>query len=156
MIDTSVPLDILNNSGKGTLNEHLAIEFIEINENYIKSRMPVDHRTRQQIGMLNGGASAALAETTASVASYLSVERSEYICLGLELKINHLKPARSGYVFATASPIHIGFQTHVWQVKIEDESGEQIAFSTLTLSILPVAGLNNPDIKAFISKYNIK
>jgi len=153
MIDTTVTLEILNNSGKNTLNEHLGMEFIEINENYLKSRMPVDHRTQQQIGMLNGGASAALAETTASMASYLSIERTKYICLGLELKINHIKPARKGFVYATARPVHQGFQTHVWQVRIEDESNELIAFSVLTLSILPVAGLNNPDIKAFISKY---
>ena len=152
MIDTTVPLEILNKSGINTLHEHLGIEFIEINENYLKSKMPVDHRTQQQMGMLNGGASAALAETTASVASYLSVLRTDYICLGLELKINHVKSARSGFVYATATPIHIGFQTHVWQVKIEDEANELIAFSTITLSILPVAGLNNPDIKAFVSR----
>jgi 1,4-dihydroxy-2-naphthoyl-CoA hydrolase len=153
MIDITVPLEILNDSGKNTLIEHLSIEFIEINENYLKSRMPVDHRTQQQLGMLNGGASAALAETTASVASYLSVERAEYICLGLELKINHVKPARSGFVYATARSIHIGFQTHVWQVRIEDESNELIAFSTITMSVLPVAGLKNPEIKALVSKF---
>jgi 1,4-dihydroxy-2-naphthoyl-CoA hydrolase len=153
MIDTTVPLEILNKSSINTLSEHLGIEIIEVNENYLKSRMPVDHRTQQQMGMLNGGASAALAETTASLASYLSVERTEYICLGLELNINHIKPARKGYVYAIATPIHIGIQTHVWQIRIEDESNELIAFSTLTLSILPVAGLNNPDIKAFILKY---
>jgi 1,4-dihydroxy-2-naphthoyl-CoA hydrolase len=153
MIDTTIPLDILNKSGKDTLSEHLGIEFIEVHENYLKSRMPVDHRTQQQLKMLNGGASAALAETTGSMASYLSVDRKEYICLGLEIKINHVKPARSGYVYAIATPVHIGIQTHVWQIRIEDEAKELIAFSTLTLSVLPVAGLNNPDIKAFISKY---
>lgn len=153
MIDTTVPLDILNKSSLNTLSEHLCIEFIELNENYLKSRMPVDHRTQQQLGMLNGGASAALAETTGSLASYLSVERREYICLGLELKINHIKPARSGFVYAIATPIHLGIQTHVWQIRIEDESNDLIAFSTLTLTVLPITGLNNPDIKAFVSKF---
>jgi 1,4-dihydroxy-2-naphthoyl-CoA hydrolase len=153
MIDTTVPLESLNKSIINTLGEHLGMEFIEINENFLKARMPVDHRTHQPLGMLNGGASAALAETTGSVASYLSVERKVYICLGLELKINHVKPARSGFVYATASPLHLGIQTHVWQIRIEDESDELIAFSTLTLSILPVAGLNNQGIKDFISKF---
>ena len=153
MIDTTVPLESLNKSLINTLGEHLGMEFIEINENYLKARMPVDHRTHQPMGMLNGGASAALAETTGSVASYLSVERKEYICLGLELKINHIKPARNGYVYATARPIHLGIQTHVWQIRIEDEADELIAFSVLTTTVLPLGSINNPEIKAFISKY---
>ena len=153
MIDTTISLELLNKSGVNTLCEHLGIEFIELNVNYLKARMPVDHRTQQQLGMLNGGASAALAETTASAASYLSVNRKEFICFGLEMKINHVKPARNGFVYATAVPVHLGFQTHVWQIRVEDEQAELIAFSTLTLSILPVAGMNNPDIKAFMSKF---
>ena len=153
MIDTTISIELINKSGKNTLSEHLGIEITEINADFLKSRMPVDHRTQQQLGMLNGGASAALAETTGSLASYLSVDRKEYICLGLEMKINHVKSAHTGFVYATATPVHLGIQTHVWQIRIEDESNELIAFSTLTLSILPIAGLNNPEIKAFISKY---
>ena len=153
MIDTTISLELLNKSGKNTLCEHLKIEFTEINKNFLKAKMPVDHSTHQPLGMLNGGASAALAETTASMAAYLSLDRDEYICLGLEMKINHIKPVRSGFVYATATPVHQGIQTHVWQIRIEDDAEDLVAFSTLTMAILPLSRLNNPDIKNFISKF---
>lgn len=153
MIDTTISLELLNKSGNNTLCEHLKIEFIEINENYVKAKMPVDQSTHQPLGMLNGGASAALAETTGSMAAYLSLDREEYICLGLEIKINHIKPVKSGFVYAIATSVHIGVQTHVWQIRIEDDAEDLVAFSTLTMAILPLSRLNNPDIKNFISKF---
>jgi 1,4-dihydroxy-2-naphthoyl-CoA hydrolase len=153
MIDTTISLELLNKSGENTLCEHLCIEFTEINTNYLKARMPVDQSTHQPLGMLNGGASAALAETTGSMAAYLSLDRDEYICLGLEMKINHIKPVKSGFVYAIATPVHIGVQTHVWQIRIEDEGSDLVAYSTLTMAILPLARLNDPGIKDFMSKF---
>jgi 1,4-dihydroxy-2-naphthoyl-CoA hydrolase len=154
MIDTTISLELLNKSGSDTLCEHLNIEFIEINKKYVRAKMPVDKSTHQPLGMLNGGASAALAETTGSMAAYLSLDREEYVCLGLEMKINHLKPVKEGFVYATATPIHIGMQTHVWQIRIEDDANDLVAFSTLTMAILPISRLNNPDIKTLISKFS--
>jgi 1,4-dihydroxy-2-naphthoyl-CoA hydrolase len=116
--------------------------------------MPVDHTTHQPLGMLNGGASAALAETTGSMAAYLSLDRQEYICLGLELKINHIKPVKSGFVYATATPIHLGAQTHVWQIRIEDEANDLVSFTTLTMAILQLSKMNDPNIKNFYSRFS--
>ena len=87
MIDTSVSLQEINKRGAGNMGEHLGIEFIEINEAYLKARLPVDYRTTQPLGMLNGGASAALAETVGSMAAYLSVDRNNFYTLGLEIKV---------------------------------------------------------------------
>jgi 1,4-dihydroxy-2-naphthoyl-CoA hydrolase len=138
MIDTSIPIELINRSNKDTLADHLGIEIIELNENYLKARMPVDKRTYQQYGLLNGGASAALAETAGSVAATLSLDRTKFICLGLEMKINHIKSVKSGFVYATASPVHLGKSTHIWQIHSKDESGELVSLSTLTLVILPL------------------
>ena len=62
------------NSAKNTLVEHLGIEFIERGDDFIKARMPVDHRTIQPMGLLHGGASVALAETLGSSGAYLCVD----------------------------------------------------------------------------------
>ena len=80
--------------------------------------MPVDKRTIQPLGLLNGGASCALAETVASTAANYCVDQSEYYCIGLEINANHLKPATEGAVTAIAKPIHMGKSTHVWEIKI--------------------------------------
>lgn len=138
MIDTSISLEMLNQSNKNTLSETLGIEFIETNENFLKARMPVDYRTHQQLGMMHGGASASLAEMVGSMAAYLSINRDLQYCVGLELKINHIKGVRDGFVTAKAEVIHLGMQTHVWQIKTYDENEDIVALSTLTMAILPL------------------
>jgi len=136
MISTSFSLEILNKSSANTLSEVLGIEYTEINSDFLKARMPVNNSTCQQLGMLHGGASAALCETVGSMAAYLSIDRNEFYCVGLEMKINHIKPMLGGYVYATATVLHYGIKTHVWQIRNEDEKGNLVSFATLTLAIL--------------------
>ncbi len=116
--------------------EALGIEFTDISAETLVARMPVDKRTRQPLGLLHGGASASLAETVGSMAAYLSVDRSKYYTLGLEIKCNHIRGISEGFVYATAKPAHIGKTTHVWQIEIKDESGKLICLSTLTMAVM--------------------
>jgi len=104
-----------------TLNAHLGIEFIEIGDDYLKAKMPVDHRTHQPMGLLHGGASVALAETLGSSGAYLAVDASQYNVVGLEINANHIRGVRSGFVIGTARPLHMGKTTHVWEIRITDE-----------------------------------
>lgn len=119
-----------------TMAEHLGIEWTEIGDDYIKIKMPVDERTKQQYGLLHGGASCVLAETAGSVASHLVVDSSKYSCVGLEINANHIRSARNGYVYGIASPLHLGANTHVWDVKIYDELQKLICIARLTVAIL--------------------
>jgi 1,4-dihydroxy-2-naphthoyl-CoA hydrolase len=59
---------------RGTSVEALGIGFTEIGNDYLKAKMPVDERTIQPFGILNGGATVHLAETLGSVASSMCVE----------------------------------------------------------------------------------
>ena len=138
MIDTSLPLESLNRSNIGNLGETLGIEYIEINSEFLKARMPVVPAAFQPLGLLSGGASAALAETTGSMAAYLSLDRDRFYCLGLELKINHIKSASAGFVYATATQLHNGVSTHVWQIQNRDEQGELLSHAILTMAIVPL------------------
>lgn len=124
----------LNKKLNDTLASHLAMEITEIGNNYIIMKMPVDKRTMQYYGILNGGASMALAETAGSIASNLAVN-FEKSCIGLEINGNHLKAVSKGWVFAKASPIHVGKSTHVWQVLITDEAGNSVCICRLTMAI---------------------
>lgn len=138
MIDTSIPVTLLNKSNKNTLSEQLGIEFINLSESFLEAHMPVDQRTHQQLGMMHGGASAALAEMTGSMAAYLSIDREHFYCVGLELKINHLKPVLQGFVKARAEALHEGKQTQVWQIKTYDDTGSLVANSILTMAVVPL------------------
>ena len=119
-----------------TMAEHIGIEFTEVGDNYLKAKMPVDHRTQQPYGVLHGGASATLAETMGSIASALVVDQSLYNCVGLEINANHVRSAKEGYVFGTVLPLHIGRSTHVWDIKIYDQWEKLVCVSRLTVAIL--------------------
>lgn len=121
---------------RDTLVNHLGIEFLEVGPDFIRGRMPVDGRTHQPAGLLHGGASAALAETLASEASLLCLDRSRQRCVGLEINANHIRGAQSGYVTGIARPIHLGRTTHVWDVRITDERDKLVCIARMTMAIL--------------------
>ena len=119
-----------------TMGTHLGMEWVELGPDFLKMRMPVDERTKQPYGLLHGGASCALAETVGSVASHLVIDPERFICVGLEINANHLRSVKDGFVTATATPLHLGSSTHVWDIKIHDEQEKLICISRLTVAIL--------------------
>jgi 1,4-dihydroxy-2-naphthoyl-CoA hydrolase len=120
-----------------TLAEQIGLEFTEVGPDYLRGTMPVDHRTHQPYGLLHGGASCVLAETIGSVASAYVVDHSKFYCVGLEINANHVRGVRSGIVTGTARPLHLGANTHVWDIKIEDDRGKLVCVSRLTVMIIP-------------------
>jgi len=126
----------VNQMSQNTMLSAIGIEFTELGEDYIKATMPVDHRTHQPMGLLHGGASAALAETLGSFASHLVVDSSKFNCVGLEINANHIRPKTEGIVTGIAKSIHLGSKTHIWEIKIEDERGKLICISRLTMAVL--------------------
>jgi 1,4-dihydroxy-2-naphthoyl-CoA hydrolase len=120
----------------GTLCEALGIEITGVEGQNVLGRMPVDRRTVQMMGVLHGGASAALAETLGSVGANLVVDFPKQHCVGVEINANHLKSARSGWVYGIARPVKIGRSLHVWDIRITNESNELICVSRLTVAVI--------------------
>ena len=135
-MDKQQSLDILNGYNKNTLMETLAIEFIDLGDDFITAKMPVNTKVHQPYGLLHGGATAALAETVGSCASAFLLKDSSKIVKGIELSINHLKSKKAGTVFATAKAIHKGKTTHLWEVKIVDEEDNLISLCKITNIVL--------------------
>lgn len=129
-------LEEINARGKQTMVEYLDIRFTEITLNSLKAVMPVDHRTVQPLGLLHGGASVALAETIGSTAANLCVDPAKNFCVGLDINANHLSAVRSGTVTGTATPIHLGQSTQVWEIRIHDSEEKLIHISRLTMIVL--------------------
>jgi 1,4-dihydroxy-2-naphthoyl-CoA hydrolase len=127
----------LATAGENNMAGWLGIEFVELGPDFMKARMPVDHRTIQPYGLLHGGASCVLAETLGSIASSLVIDRERFICVGLEINANHIRSAKEGSVTGLAKPIHLGSTTHVWDIRITDHKDALICISRLTVAILP-------------------
>ncbi len=123
-----------------TMGSHLGMEWVEIGAGFLKMRMPVDERTRQPYGLLHGGASCALAETAGSVASHFVIDPEKFMCVGLEINANHIRSARDGFVTATATPLHLGATTHVWDIRIHDDAGKLVCVSRLTVAVIRKRG----------------
>lgn len=126
----------LNKRGKNTMSECLDIQFIEIGDRFLSASMPVNSRTKQPIGILHGGANVVLAETVASTAANAVVDLEKHYCVGLEINANHLRSVKEGLVYATASPIHIGRTTQVWEIIILDESQKKTCISRMTAAVI--------------------
>ncbi|MES2882488.1 MAG: hotdog fold thioesterase [Bacteroidota bacterium] len=122
--------------GAGTMVEYIGIEITEVGVNYLKGRMPVDYRTIQPMGILHGGASVALAETLGSIAANLVVDPTKYYCVGLDINANHIRKAAAGFVYGTATPLHIGKTTQVWSIEIRTEEEKLVCISRLTMAVL--------------------
>ena len=130
-------LDELNQQRLGTLVDALGIQITELGEDFIRGSMPCDERTRQPFGLLHGGASVALAETLGSIAGNLCLDNERFLAVGLEISANHLRPVTRGSVLGTARAIHVGKQTQVWDIRIEDDEGRMTCISRLTLAVIP-------------------
>jgi 1,4-dihydroxy-2-naphthoyl-CoA hydrolase len=136
MIDTTIGLDTINRWSENTLMAHLGIEFTDIGPDFLTARMPVDWRTVQPYGLLHGGASVALAESLGSVASACCIDTGSQIGVGIAINANHIRSVTSGYVYGTTRPIHLGTRTHVWEIRIVNETGDLVCVSRLTLMIV--------------------
>jgi 1,4-dihydroxy-2-naphthoyl-CoA hydrolase len=124
--------------GAGSMPEHIGIEFVEVGDDWLKARMPVDARTRQPYGRLHGGASMALVETIASVGGAMTVDPEVSAVVGMEINGNHVRPAKDGYVYAIARAESIGRTTQIWSVRITDGDDRLICIGRMTLAVIPV------------------
>ncbi len=133
MFNPDLDINQLNKMREGNMLEHIGIEFVEIGTDFLKAKMPVDHRTVQPFNILHGGASVVLAETLGSIAAYLQVDPKKQFCVGVEVNANHIKSAKYGeIVTGIVTSVHIGKSTQVWQIKITNQEEELICISRIT------------------------
>lgn len=133
---TDINPEKINERGKNTLSEHMGIVFTEVGDNYLTATMPVEHYTRQPLGIMHGGASCVLAETVGSAAANFCVNPETHYCVGLDINTNHIRAIRSGVVTATAKPFHLGRSTQVWHIEICNEEKQLISVNRLTMAVM--------------------
>lgn len=129
-------LEQMTENSRRTAVDHLGIEFLEVGDDFIKGRMPVDHRTVQPHGILHGGASVLFAETLGSVAANYCLISEDRVAVGLDINANHIRPVAKGWVIGTARAIHVGSTTQVWEIRVETEQGKTVCISRLTMAVI--------------------
>ncbi len=130
-----ISLEILAAIHVDTAVAWLGMEFVEVGDDFIRARIPVDIRTRQPYGLLHGGVSVVLAETLGSCGAAFSVPEGQR-CVGLDINANHLKGTTSGWVTGITRPVHRGRSTQVWQIDMHNDADELTCVSRITMAVL--------------------
>ncbi|MCB9169773.1 MAG: hotdog fold thioesterase [Flavobacteriales bacterium] len=125
-----------NSLRPGTLLAQLDIRYDVDEQGRLIAVMPVDERTHQPLGLLHGGATAALAESLGSMGSTLLIDREKQASVGIEVNANHMRGVRSGKVLAVGEIVHRGRTTHVWDIRVTDDAGHLVAVCRLTNLII--------------------
>jgi uncharacterized protein (TIGR00369 family) len=138
LLKRPVSVQALADFHRDTAVARLGIEFLEVGDDFIRGRVPVDARTRQPYGVLHGGVSVVLAETLGSCGAVYACPEG-WRALGLDINANHMRGVSEGWVTGTARPLHIGRTTQVWQIDLRDDDGRLTCVSRLTMSVLAPA-----------------
>ena len=136
MFPEHITTEKLNDFCKGSMSEWLGIRYLEIGRDFLRATMPVDHRTRQPLGRLHGGASVVLAEELGSMAANLLLNDPDQAAVGLEINANHLRSTSEGKVIGEARSLHMGKRHQVWEIRISNQEGELLCISRLTIAIM--------------------
>jgi len=130
-----ISLEALRATAVNTAIGHLGIEFLEVGDDFIRARVPVDARTVQPYGLLHGGVAVVLAETLGSCGAAFAAPAGHRV-VGLDINANHLKGTSSGWVTGITRPVHIGRTTQVWAIELTNDAGELTCVSRITMAVL--------------------
>jgi 1,4-dihydroxy-2-naphthoyl-CoA hydrolase len=144
-------LELLQSKRCENMTTHIGFEFTEVGPDFIKGRIPVDHRTTQPFGILHGGASCVLSETLGSVAAWMAIDPEQYRAVGLEINANHIRAVTEGYVVGVCTPLHTGRRTQVWQTDMfEEATGKRTAISRMTVAVIEHGSLSTQKSKVVV------
>jgi uncharacterized protein (TIGR00369 family) len=113
------------------------VTFTEATVDKVVARMTVRPDLCTLGHVLHGGAAMALADSVGAAATVINLPEDAKGTTTLESKTNFIGPAKEGTtVIATATPIHRGRRTQVWQTRLETEEGRLVAIVTQTQMVL--------------------
>ena len=130
------PSDLAERS-RSTLDGALGFELLEAAEERALGQFEVTDSVRQPMGIVHGGAYAAMAETLASAATYIHVQPGGDIAVGQSNHTSFLRPVFTGTVHAEARRRHRGRTTWIWEIDFTDDDGRLCAMSRVTMAIRP-------------------
>jgi 1,4-dihydroxy-2-naphthoyl-CoA hydrolase len=131
----TISVELLTANSQNSAVSHLGIEFLEVGDDFIRARVPVDPRTVQPYGLLHGGVSVVLAETLGSCGAAYAATPGHRV-VGLDINANHLKGVSSGWVTGITRPVHIGRTTQVWAIELTNDAGGLVCVSRITMAVL--------------------
>jgi 1,4-dihydroxy-2-naphthoyl-CoA hydrolase len=130
------PLEKIN-SLKMPFAELKGVTFAEAEPDRVVARMLVRPDLCTLHHTVHGGALMALADSVGAAATVINLPDEAKGTTTIESKTNFIGGAKEGTTLvATATPVHRGRRTQVWQTRLETEDGKLVAIVTQTQLIL--------------------
>jgi uncharacterized protein (TIGR00369 family) len=129
-------LDQLNARSVGYLPGMMGIEFLTLEPGRLTSRLVIRAELLAPNGYLHAAAVIALADTACGYGTFTDLPNGANNFTTIELKSNFLGTAREGIITCTATRLHGGRTTQVWDAEVKDERGRTIALFRCTQLIL--------------------
>lgn len=124
-----------NARGAACLPGHLGIEIVEVEKGPVVARLPVRQQVMAPNGYLHAGSVVTLADTCCGYGCIASLPDGATNFTTVELKSNHLGTARDGVIECTATAVHMGRSTQVWDATVS-HNGKTIALFRCTQMVL--------------------
>ena len=132
------------NAGLKGFDRLYGLELSDYSEGDVRATVRVRDELKQPAGLLHGGVYAAVAESLASLATWLGVAHAGMTAMGMSNSTSFLRPVTEGVVHAHAVALHRGRSTWVWDVSFTDERGRLCALTRMTIAVRPAQGDNDP------------
>jgi 1,4-dihydroxy-2-naphthoyl-CoA hydrolase len=132
------------NAGLRGFDRLYGLELEDYSEHEVRATVRVRDELKQPAGLLHGGVFAAVAESLASLATWLGVAHDGKAAMGMSNSTSFLRPVTEGVVHARATPLHRGRSTWVWDVHFTDQQGRLCAVTRMTIAVRPGQGANDP------------
>ena len=116
------------------LDEKMGFELQTLTPELVVGRMPVAGNT-QPYGLWHGGASCVLAETLASLGSFIPAQ-PERISVGVDINATHHRSVTAGWVTGTASALHLGKSIASYEIVITDDAGKRVCTARVTCQLV--------------------
>jgi 1,4-dihydroxy-2-naphthoyl-CoA hydrolase len=120
---------------EGTFDALYGLEIVEQADGLVRGRVAVADRVRQPGGLVHGGVYAAMAESLASIGTWVAVSPAGQTAVGLSNQTSFIRPITSGTVHGEARLRHRGRTTWVWDVDITDDDGRLCAMCRMTVAV---------------------
>ena len=114
------------------------LELVEISDTLVRAQVQVREEVCQPMGLVHGGVYASMAEAMASLATALAVMPEGDTAVGLSNSTSFMRPITEGTVHGTATRLHRGRTTWIWDVAFSDDAGHTCALTRMTIAVRPV------------------
>lgn len=116
------------------------LELLECTPEAVRGRVAIGPQHKQPFGLLHGGVYAAMAETLASLGTWVGVRAEGLTAMGMSNSTTFLRPVTEGAVIGAGRPRHRGRTIWIWDLEFTDDADRLVAISRMTIAVRPAQG----------------